>query len=125
MSTIPELIVNDIPLPVPDADGFRFTAQKIWSQNAGRNTATGDFSGDLIAKKYTVQLTYSTLTEAEFAVLSGFSESMTPFLRCRFPMHANAEKLYYMPEPTYTLRRRDARTGEYLYSGVQIEFIQK
>lgn len=125
MSDRPVFNVNNIDLPTPGENGFSYTAQKIWSSNAGRNTATGDFSGDLIAKKYTVKLTYSSLTEAEYSVLWSLADSMTPFLSCKFPMHPNKAMAYYMADPTFTLRRRDAHMGEYVYDGVQVEFIQK
>lgn len=121
-----EIIVDGVALPVPAREGYRFTAQKIWSQNAGRSTSTGDFVGDIITKKYTVTLQYDSLTEAAFSVLWTLADSTAAFHSCRFPViHPRYARQYYMAEPTFTAKVQDPKTGETQYTGVTVEFIQK
>lgn len=121
-----EIIVDDTALPLPDKDGYSFTPQHIWSQNAGRATSTGTFVGDIVAKKYTVTLKYSVLTAADLSLLWAIANGDAPFHLCRFPIiHPDRGRYYYMADPTFTARICDHRTGAMRYTGVTVEFIQK
>ncbi len=122
----PELILDGVTLPTPARDGITVTPNHLWSENAGRNTATGKFVGDIIAVKYTVTVTYNTLTDEQMQLLFGFSSSMKPWHSLRFPCGGKLKTIScYIPDVNYTMRRFDMREKRAYYNGVIIEFIEQ
>ena len=84
--TRPTVLLDGVTLPPLAKGGLHVTAEKIWSQNAGRSTSTGEFSGDLIAVKYTVRLTFDRLTSEQMRVLWGIVSGVTAFHTLAFPL---------------------------------------
>ena len=54
--------IGDVTLPTPD--GLTIQRNKIWSKNAGR-TAAGYMVGDIVARKYKIEISYTTLTAVQ------------------------------------------------------------
>lgn len=124
----PEYILDGIVLPVPAAGGAVITPNKIWSSNAGRNSSTGKFVGDVVALKYTVSLTYDALSQEQMQILWNAAANLTAWHRLTFPLFDGSSIktiICYITDPSYTLRRFDMRTKKPVYEGVTIEFIEQ
>ncbi len=122
----PEFILDGIALPTPPRSGAAITANRLWSSNAGRNSSTGRFVGDVIAIKHTVVLTYETLTEEEMQRLWNFTSTLQAWHTLTFPLNNGTKTVTcYISDPTYTLRRFDMREKKAYYDGVTFEMIEQ
>jgi len=82
-----DLIVDGIALPPPSMGGIQYQQQLIWSKNAGRNTATGYFTGDIKAEKGTWSFTWNDqlLSYADLRKINAaFSRLGKPFFTVTF-----------------------------------------
>ena len=57
---------NGVTMPTPALGGLTIKKEKVWSNNTGR-VANGDMVGDLIAIKYTLEITWPMLSRADAA----------------------------------------------------------
>ena len=122
----PELYLDGAELPAPAENGISITRHKIWSSNAGRNSATGDFKGDLISMKYTVALTYENLSESEMQIFRELAVSTQPFHILEFTLHDEKRRIQcYVPEPELKVFRWNPQTHQTRYDSFTIEFIEK
>lgn len=123
----PEFIVDGIKLPTPSEDGFAVTPNKIWSSNAGRNSSTGRFVGDVIAVKYTVTLTYKHLADAQMQLLWNITSDAAAWHTLIFPLNDGSVRkmICYIADPTYTMRKFDMRKKTAVYTGVTVEMIEQ
>ena len=122
----PELILDGIRLPTPAKDGIVITPNHIWSQNAGRNTATGRMVGDIIAVKYTVTVTYALLTDEEMQLIFDLLSGADPWHTLRFAVGGKMRSMIcYAADVSYSMRRFDLRQNRALYNGVTLEFIEQ
>ena len=122
----PELILDNVVLPTPSQGGLTITPNRLWSENAGRNSSTGKFIGDIIAIKYTISLNYETLTDEEMQLLFGFTASLDPWHTLVFPLGGSTKKITcYLADVSYTMRRFDMREKRAYYDGVTVECIEQ
>ena len=71
--------INGVSVPQPIRGGFSFQPETVWSSNTGR-TASGLMVGDIVAIKYTFNIEWARLTEAEaLAILNAVSNVNKPF----------------------------------------------
>ena len=63
-----DIIIDGVTMPTPAFSGLTIKKEKIWSNNTGR-VANGDMVGDLIAIKYTLEITWPMLSRADAARL--------------------------------------------------------
>ena len=87
MSENDVIIDGTVRLPPPAEGGIQYQQQLIWSQNAGRNTATAVFTGDIKAEKGTWTLSWSSLEltyEQLRTINSAFSHLGKPFFTLTF-----------------------------------------
>ena len=61
-----EIIIDGVTMPTPALSGLTIKKEKIWSNNTGR-AADGEMMGDLIAIKYTLEITWPMLSRADVA----------------------------------------------------------
>ena len=61
-----DIIIDGVTMPTPALSGLTIKKEKIWSNNTGR-VANGDMVGDLIAIKYTLEITWPMLSRADAA----------------------------------------------------------
>jgi hypothetical protein len=61
-----DIIIDGVTMPTPAISGLTIKKEKIWSNNTGR-VANGDMVGDLIAIKYTLEITWPMLSRADTA----------------------------------------------------------
>lgn len=76
------IVVDGVALPPPAQGGIQYQQQLIWSKNAGRQTATGYFTGDIIAEKTTWTISWDALelTYAQIQTINtAFSRIGKPF----------------------------------------------
>lgn len=132
MSSSPQFIVRTVnqqvvcTLPTPAESGVKITPERIWSQNAGRSSTTGKFVGDVIARKYTVTINYTSLPESEVQTLLSITDTTTPFWILEFPLGASTRRMNcYIAPPTYTVRQWDKEKQEYRYEDVALKFIEQ
>lgn len=81
------VVVDGVTLPPPTKGGITYKQQLIWSKNAGRNTATGYFTGDVKAEKGTWTLSWNDieLTYAQLRLINtAFSRLGKPFFTITF-----------------------------------------
>ncbi len=122
----PELILDGVKLPTPTREGIAITPNRIWSENAGRNTATGKMVGDIIAVKYTVSVTYSQLSDEEMQLIFDLLSAVDPWRTLRFPLKDGTRAMIcYAADPTYVMRQFDMHKRCPYYSGVTLEFIEQ
>ena len=123
----PEFILDGVALPVPARSGVSITPNRLWSSNAGRNSSTGKFVGDIVAVKFTVALTYETLADDEMQLLWDLTAAPAPWHTLIFPMNDGSERKMtcYISDPSYVLRRFDMRSKKAYYDGVTIEMIEQ
>ncbi|MBQ7003686.1 MAG: hypothetical protein IJN57_06980 [Oscillospiraceae bacterium] len=122
----PQLIADGIPLPTPAREGITVTANKLWSENAGRNTATGKFVGDVIAVKHTVSIVYETLSEEEMQLLFDLTAAVNPWHTLIFPYKGTTKKINcYFADVGYTMRRFDRHERRAYYCGVTLEAVEQ
>lgn len=123
----PKIFCDGTALPAPAREGLHVTLNRLWSQNAGRNTATGDFIGDIIAQKYTVSITYDSLTEEEMQQIWALVGSSAAFHDLQFPMPDGTSKKArgYFADPESVLRWWDARHRKSCYGSLTLEFVEK
>ncbi len=121
-----ELYIDNVKLPTPAESGLSITPNKCWSSNAGRNSSTGKFVGDIIAVKYTVAITYETLSDADMQKLWNLTATAQAWHTLQFPLNGKAKKIIgYVADPTYVMRRFDMQKKQAFYDGVTIEIIEQ
>ena len=82
-----DVIVDGVTLPPPAQGGIKYQQQLIWSKNAGRNTATAYFTGDIKAEKGTWTLSWNDLelTYAQLQTINNvFSRLGKPYFTITF-----------------------------------------
>lgn len=122
----PEIILDGVTLPTPTKEGITITPNRLWSENAGRNTATGKFIGDIITVKYTVSIVYARLDEEQMNLFLGFTASLEPWHMLRFPAGSRFKTIScYIADVSYTMRKYDRNQKKAYYNGVTIKFIEQ
>ncbi len=119
-------VLDDQQLPTPAADGYTITPNHIWSANAGRNSSTGKFTGDIIAVKHTVTLTYAALSQAEMQLLWDIQSGLQPWHILQYTQFDGTRRVMtcYIADVSYTMRRFDLRTQRPCFAGVTLEMIE-
>ena len=72
-----------VDMPPPGSSGMSIADEPIWSSNTGRG-ATGEMSGDIIAWKRTLSLTFNTLTYAESKLIRDTLRNAGNYFQVRF-----------------------------------------
>ena len=77
-----DIIIDGVTMPTPALGGLTIKKEKVWSNNTGR-VANGDMVGDLIAIKYTLEITWPMLSRADAAKIDA---AISPaFFNVTFP----------------------------------------
>ena len=87
-------------------NSMKITHEPIWSTNAGR-TLNANFVGDIVARKWTLDVTTRPLTQQESSLIQGLVES-SPFFNVKFiPTNSSDDALktirVYTSTPTHTV----------------------
>lgn len=62
---------------LPEPSEATETEERVWSANAGRNSSTGQMSGDVKARKRTLEIKWEFLTAAEAEVIHTWTDGAT------------------------------------------------
>lgn len=75
MTVKTDVYIDGVKLPTCAEGGISVTLNKLYANNAGRSTTTGEFIGDIVALKYDVNLTWLPLYEDEMNTLLSLADT--------------------------------------------------
>ena len=119
-----KLIINGYTPPNVVQGGYSVTLNRIWSANTGRS-ATGKMFGDIVAEKYTLNLSWSKMKYKDVSALATAITS-NAFFDVTFVDEKGSKKTreFYSADPTYLLDRI-SKSGEGIYNNISIELIER
>lgn len=110
-------------MPEPKLSGITFTKEKIWSKNTGRTT-DGTMTGDVIAIKTKMQITWGCLSGEQVALLD---TAVSPaFISVYFKdprLNSYTTKTFYAGTPTYPVYSYVNGFPEYI--GCAVDLIEQ
>lgn len=117
-----------VTLPPCAMGGVHITPQQQMSKNAGRNSNTGTFYGDVLSIKMVVDLAWNRLSESEFAVIdmclnNNISDHHVT-MRLR-PSEGYKQRSYYLAAGSYTYSFAVQIGDELYYDGVAAQLIER
>lgn len=131
MPTVQTNVIHNgfgVTLPQCAEGGIRVTPQQQMSANAGRNSVTGLFVGDVVNVKFVVTLAWNRLTETEFKIIDDcFNNTMSDHsitMRLR-PSEGYAVRHYYVAAGSYNYSVQKQLDGEVFYEGVTVQLIER
>ena len=71
-----DVFIDGVKMPNCVEGGITVTRNKLYAKNAGRSETTGDFIGDIVARKYDVNLSWVQLKETDFNLICEPADSM-------------------------------------------------
>lgn len=118
-----ELKIGGKSLPAFAEDGYSVTRNRIWSKNTKR-TSSGKMVGDIIARKYTISISWNDLTQAQVSLIAKAIDT-SAFFSVEFADEYGNKRTaqFYSADPTYPVHV--VRNGGALYSEVSIEIIER
>lgn len=118
-----KLVINGYTPPNVVKGGYSVTLNRIWSANTGRS-ATGKMFGDIVAKKYTLNLSWSKMKSEDVSALATAITSKA-FFNVTFVDEFGNQKTseFYSADPTYLLDRI-SKGGVGIYNNISIELIE-
>lgn len=96
-----DIIIDGVTMPTPALSGLTIKKEKIWSNNTGR-AADGEMMGDLVAIKYTLEITWPMLSRADVAKIDAAISSA--FFNVTFTdpgSNSRITKRFYSNTPSY------------------------
>lgn len=122
-----DVIVNGVTLPLAERGGISVTPNRIYSSNAGRNSSTGDFIGDVIAVKYTLSLTFPPLDAEQMKTLWNLFSGTKSDHTVQFVTPEGRQRtiVCYNTEITPVMRHFSLREKKAYYEGVTLELIER
>lgn len=117
------IVIGKIVMPAPALSGLTIKKEKVWSNNTGR-AANGEMAGDIIAVKYTLEITWPMLSRADVAKIDA---AITPaFFNVTFTdpgSNSRVTKKFYSNTPSYPVY--SYVDGVKTYKGVGATLIEK
>lgn len=114
-----------VTMPAPAHEGISIADEPIWSSNTGRGT-TGKMSGDIVAWKKTIDLTFPPLSFSDSKTLRDTLRNAGEFFDVRFRDFSTTEwvtcKVYTsnLPRTIYSLAN-----GIRYHTGVKIQLVEQ
>lgn len=128
MKITTDIWIDGIKLPPADKSGITITPQTIWSQNAGRNSATAKFGGDIKAIKYDVTYNKSYATQEEFELIDSLVNTMRSIHKvklCLRPSDGYVTKNFYIGSGTFSYTITRCKDGRTHYEGLSFQMIEQ
>lgn len=114
--------IGDITLPTPD--GLTIQRNKIWSKNAGR-TAAGYTVGDIIARKYKIEVSWDWLTAVQVQTITAACDT-DAFFFCTFcDPYTNTSKTIEVYAGDISIPVEIYRDNTAYYTGLKISLIER
>lgn len=123
-----DIWIDGVKLPPADKSGITITPQTIWSQNAGRNSATANFAGDLKAIKYDITYNKSYATQEEFELIDSLVNTMRSIHKvklCLRPSDGYVTKYFYIGSGTFSYTITRCKNGRTYYEGLSFQMIEQ
>ena len=118
-----DIVIGGVIMPTPVLSGLTIKKEKIWSKNTGR-VANGDMVGDIIAIKYTLEITWPMLSRADTAKIDAAISSAFFDVTFTDPgSNSRVTKQFYSNTPSYPVY--SYADGVKTYKGVGATLIQK
>lgn len=119
-----KLIINGYTPPNVAQGGYSVTLNRIWSANTGRS-ATGKMFGDIVAKKYTLNLSWPKMKSEDVSALATAITSKA-FFDVTFVDEKESKQTreFYSADPTYLLDRI-SKDGIGIYNNISVELIER
>lgn len=121
------LKINNVVMPSPIEDGFTYTEEKIWSENAGRNNK-GDAIGTILAIKKTIDIQFPLLDHKTVDKINNeVSNISKPFVSVLYDSELNdglkfEGKCYFA---SVAVPIKGFRNGKSIVKGYKIQGVQK
>lgn len=128
MKITTDIWIGGVKLPSADKSGITITPQTIWSQNAGRNSATAKFGGDVKAIKYDVTYNKSYATQEEFELIDSLVNTMRSIHKvklCLRPSDGYVTKNFYIGSGTFSYTITRCKDGRTYYEGLSFQMIEQ
>lgn len=125
-----DVIFDDFGVTLPPCamGGITVTPQQGMSKNAGRNSNTGTFCGDVVYVKNVVDLSWNRLKESDFAIidkcLNNKISNHHVTMRLR-PNEGYKQRSYYLAAGSYKYTYAVQIGGELYYDGVTAQLIER
>lgn len=120
-----DVFIDGVKLPTCVEGGITVTRNKLYAENAGRSPTTGDFIGDIVARKYDVNLSWDRLKEQDFNIvcLPADSDNVEHEVEMMFDGQKYETRTCYIADMprTIKLQRKD---GLLLYTGVKMHIVE-
>lgn len=117
------LVIGGKNMPEPKQNGLKITREKIWSKNTGRG-ADGTTIGDVVARKWKLQVEWPILSDDEAAVVGNAVEPAFFSVKFKNPNTKKMDTLeMYAGTPVYPVY--SYAEGLPRYVGVAVDLIEK
>lgn len=117
------LVIDGVDMPEPKHNGLRFSKEKIWSKNTGRGS-TGDMNGDVIARKWTIEVEWPPLNEEKIGIVDTAIDPTYVMVKAIRPGTGKTMELkMYAGTPTYPVY--SYAEGYPRYVGVGVILIER
>ncbi len=118
--------IDNVLLPRCREDGVSYTPNKLYAENSGRSKTTGDFIGDVIAIKYDITLSWESLIEDDFNIISQFADNETVehSVNMSFDGQTYTTKQCYISDLPRTIRRQRRGDGKLVYSNITLHMVE-
>lgn len=123
---IGHLKVDGVTFPLPSANGFKLSKNKVWSSNAGR-TATAKFVGHIVANKRKLEITYNVLTQKQVEKISNVIDSTKSYHTVEYydiTKGQNQSFTGYCSDGVYPLYGF-AQNGDVIVTGCSFSFVEQ
>ena len=114
-----------VTMPSPAPEGLTITDEPIWSANTGRG-ATGVMSGDIVAWKRTIDLSFNPLSFSQSQLIRNTIRSAGAYFQVRFrdfdatSWETATVYVANLPRTIYSLA-----VGCRLHTGVKIQLVEQ
>ena len=101
-----DIIIRNILLPTLAKSGCQVTPYKLWSGNAGRSSITGLSTGDIVAIKYGLVLTWDVLYDDDFDLVDSLVNNLIsyfPVTWCLKKSQGYRTDNFYASDPSWTV----------------------
>lgn len=120
-----DVFIDGVKLPNCVEGGIVVTRNKLYGKNAGRSETTGDFIGDIITRKYDVNLTWGLLREADFEIIQtpADSDTVEHEVKMMFDGKNYETRTCYIADLPRTIKKQ-RQDGVLLYQNVTLHIVE-
>lgn len=120
-----DVFIGDVKLPTCSEGGITVTRNKLYADNSGRSSTTGDFIGDIVARKFDVNLSWDMLRETDFNKVCEFADSDTVEhqVKMRFDGKNEETRTCYIGDMARTIKKQRI-DGVLIYENITMHIVE-